>query len=67
MQKTSTPDQIVQYLEKIIDLRFQYLREKDYENFVMIRKINEEYKPLIEEFKTFLDEISKKGFTSNPE
>lgn len=61
-QKKDTPesDALIELLEKIIDIRYQMLREREYSNYREFFKIEErEYIPLVNEFKLRLDHIKK--------
>lgn len=61
-QKKDTPDSdaLIELLEKIIDVRYQMLKEREYSNYREFFKIEErEYIPLVNEFKLYLDHIKK--------
>lgn len=47
-------DEFLKLLEKLIDARYKYLKEKDYENYTYASKIKaENYLPVVEEFREF--------------
>lgn len=61
-QKKDTPDSdaLIELLEKIIDVRYQMLKERDYSNYREFYKLEErEYIPLVNEFRLYLDHIKK--------
>jgi|694.fasta_scaffold45994_12 hypothetical protein len=41
--------EIVQLIEKMIDKRYHYLHEREYENYNTCRAINAEYQVVVEE------------------
>ena len=48
-------DEIMAHLERLIDARYEYLKEKDYENHRYACKVKEEaYDPVAKDFKEFL-------------
>lgn len=61
-QKKDTPetDALMELLEKIIDVRYQMLREREYSNYHEFHKLEErDYIPLVNEFRLYLDHIKK--------
>lgn len=61
-QKKDIPesDALVELLSKIIDVRYQMLREREYSNYHEFYKLEErEYIPLVNELKLYLDHIKK--------
>lgn len=61
MQKQSKilldPEKFISLLEKMIDIRYKYLKEKDFENFRYASEIKRnEYEPVVKEMVDFLEE-----------
>lgn len=61
MQKIlNKSDEIIEALEKVIDIRYQYLKELDYENHSYGNKIlKEKYIPAVEKLKKALDNLDQ--------
>ena len=59
MQKTSNRyDEVIKALEKVFDVRYQYLREKEFGNHSYAMKILEhKYDPAVENLKKALDKL----------
>lgn len=56
MSKQENIEELVNILEKMIDKRYEYLREREYENYIFCSRINKEYKDIIEQL---VDSIKK--------
>lgn len=57
-KKSNKSEKIIQLLETIIDSRYNYLKELDYENHKHARKIkNEVYEPALNELVNIIKNI----------
>lgn len=59
MSKTlNNSEVIITLLEQIIDIRYKYLKELDYENHAYARQIIEEqYRPVVKKFIELIDDM----------
>lgn len=55
-KKSNKTKKLIKLFETIIDIRYQYLKELDYENHKYASKIKEEkYEPALKELMEFLE------------
>lgn len=49
---------LVKTIESLVDKRYEYLREREYENYILCSKINKEYNEIVKELVDLLEKRS---------